>query len=168
MPLSTARILVLVWFTLLAIPLAIAESARPNILLIVADDLGSSDIGAYGSEIDAANLDALAQQGFLLTQFHAAPNCAPSRSAMLTGVDTSRPGLGGNHGAVRKTKKASPPTRGISARMWSWCPSLLRNDGYHTAMAGKWHLGEEPRGPSREAGVSMRPLFALLNGAASN
>ena len=166
MQLSTARILVLVWFTLLAIPLAVAESARPNILLIVADDLGYSDIGAYGSEIDTPNLDALAQQGFLLTQFHAAPNCAPSRSAMLTGVDAHRAGLGGNHGAIAENQEGLPAYQGHLREDVVVVAELLRDGGYHTAMAGKWHLGKEPR--NLPGGRGFDQSFALLNGAASH
>ena len=67
---------------------------RPNILLIVADDVGYSDIGAFGSEISTPNIDALADQGILLTQFHVSPNCGPPRGSMMTGVDPHRAGMG--------------------------------------------------------------------------
>ena len=64
---------------------------QPNILLIVADVMGYSDVGAYGSEISTPNIDALAREGVLFTQFHVAPNCGPTRGAMLTGVDSTKP-----------------------------------------------------------------------------
>ncbi len=66
-----------------------SPKARPNILLIVADDMGYSDVGAFGSEIATPNIDALAAEGMMLTQFHVSPNCGPTRGAMMTGVDPS-------------------------------------------------------------------------------
>ena len=79
-------------------------SARPNILLIVADDMGYSDVGVYGGEILTPNIDALAQQGVLFAQFHVAPNCGPTRGAMLSGVDYHIAGLGGNPDERRRIR----------------------------------------------------------------
>ena len=78
---------------------------RPNILLIVADDLGYSDLGVFGGEINTPNLDALAREGVALRRFHAAPNCGPSRAATLTGVDFHRAGMGGNVEVVADNQK---------------------------------------------------------------
>ena len=96
-----------------------AASSRPNILLIVADDIGYSDVGAFGSEIATPNIDALATEGVRLTQFHVFPNCGPTRGALMTGVDPHRAGLGGNHGAIAENQTGSPAMRVISERMWS-------------------------------------------------
>ena len=81
---------------------------RPNILLIVADDLGYSDVGAFGSEIATPNIDTLAAEGIMLTQFHVSPNCGPTRGAMMTGVDPHRAGMGGNHGANAANQEGQP------------------------------------------------------------
>lgn len=145
---------------------AAAETERPNILLIVTDDLGYSDLGAYGGEIDTPNLDALAKEGFLLTQFHAAPNCGPSRAAMLTGVDYHRAGLGGNAGATADNQKGLLAYQGFLRDDVVAVSELLRDAGYHTAMAGKWHLGHDTR--NMPGGRGFDQSFALLNGAASH
>lgn len=75
---------------------------RPNIIVILADDLGYSDLGAYGGEIDTPNLDALAAAGVQFTQFYAGPTCGPSRAMLLTGVDSHRAGLAVNRGTLRR------------------------------------------------------------------
>ncbi len=81
--------------TFLTLGLANAQTAkRPNILLIVADDMGYSDIGAFGGEIATPTLDALAQKGLKLTNFHVLPTCSPTRSVLLTGIDNHRAGIG--------------------------------------------------------------------------
>ena len=71
-----------------------ADETRPNILLIVADDLGYSDIGPFGAEIATPTLDTLAREGLMLTNFHVLPSCSPTRSVLLSGVDNHRAGLG--------------------------------------------------------------------------
>ena len=74
---------------------SVASAAeRPNILLIVADDLGYSDIGPFGADIATPTLDALAREGLMLTNFHVLPSCSPTRSVLLSGVDNHRAGLG--------------------------------------------------------------------------
>ena len=112
------------------------ESSRPNILLIVADDLGNSDLSVFGSEIATPNIDALAAEGIALTQFHAFPNCGPSRGAMMTGVDPHRAGLGGNHGAAAENQKGKPGYEGHLRKDVVTIAQLLRDAGYHTYMTG--------------------------------
>jgi len=85
---------------------------KPNILLIVADDAGYSDFGAYGSEISTPNIDKLAHEGILFTQFHVAPNCGPTRGSLLTGVDYHRAGLGGNPEILAENQKGKPGYEG--------------------------------------------------------
>jgi len=163
-----------VWLLLTALSIGIhpcvtfAEHAaeQPNILLIVADDLGYSDLGVYGSEISTPNLDALARKGILLSQFNVAPNCAPSRSAMLTGLDYHRAGLGANHGAAADNQKGLPAYQGFLREDVVTIPELLREGGYHTYMAGKWHLGKKPR--NKPGGRGFERSFALINGGASH
>jgi arylsulfatase len=165
-----------VWLELLLITLITAihpgdtsaehAAGRPNILLIVADDLGYSDIGIYGSEISTPNLDSLAREGVLLRQFNAAPNCGPSRSAMLTGVDYHRAGVGGNVEIAADNQKGLPAYQGFLRDDVVAVSELLRDAGYHTYMAGKWHLGKDPR--NLPGGRGFERSFALLNGGASH
>ena len=144
-----------------------AESdPRPNILLIVADDLGYSDVGAYGSEIATPNIDALAAEGLLFTQFHVAPNCGPTRGSLLTGLDSHRAGLGGNSGVAAENQKASPAYQGFLRDDVVTMAELLKDAGYHTYMAGKWHMGHDAR--NLPGGRGFERSFALLNGAASH
>ena len=109
--------------------LAAAENEnRPNIIIIMADDLGFGDLGCYGSKLNTTpNLDRIARQGVRLTDFHAAPWCAPSRCALMTGCHANRPGLLGG-------KKGQLAERTTIAEM-------LKTRGYATALIGKWHLG---------------------------
>ena len=140
-------------------------AARPNILLIVADDMGYSDVGAFGSEIATPNIDALAAEGMMLTQFHVSPNCGPTRGAMMTGVDPHRAGLGGNHEVAAANQKGQPGYEGYLRKDVVTIAELLLDAGYHTYMTGKWHLGADANNP---ASRGFEKSFALLNGAASH
>ena len=142
------------------------SSERPNILLIVADDMGYSDAGAYGSEIATPNIDALAGEGILFSQFHVAPNCGPTRGAMLTGVDSHRAGLGGNPEVIADNQRDSPAYQGYLRSDVVTMAELLRDAGYHTYMTGKWHLGHDAR--NLPGGRGFEQSFALLNGGASH
>jgi arylsulfatase A-like enzyme len=142
-----------------------AATARPNILLIVADDIGYSDVGVFGSEISTPHIDALAAEGITLTQFHVSPNCGPTRGAMMTGVDPHRAGLGGNHEVAADNQKGQPGYEGHLRKDVVTVAELLRDNGYHTYMTGKWHLGGDENNP---AARGFEKSFALLNGAASH
>ncbi len=139
--------------------------ARPNILLIVADDLGYSDVGVFGSEIATPSIDALAADGVTLTQFHVSPNCGPTRGAMMTGVDPHRAGMGGNHEVAAENQKGQPGYEGYLRDDVVTVAQLLRDSGYRTYMTGKWHLGAERNNP---ASRGFEKSFALLNGGASH
>ena len=141
------------------------STGRPNILLIVADDLGYSDIGAFGAAISTPNIDALAAKGMTLTQFHVSPNCGPTRGAMLTGVDPHRAGLGGNHEVAADNQKGQPGYEGHLRNDVVTIAELLSDAGYRTYMTGKWHLGNNENNP---AARGFDKSFALLNGAASH
>ena len=142
-----------------------AGSSRPNILLIVADDLGYSDIGPFGSATSTPNIDALAAEGVTLAQFHVFPNCAPTRGAMMTGVDPHRAGLGGNPEVAADNQKGQPGYEGHLRSDVVTIAELLRDAGYRTYMAGKWHLGKDGNDPSSRG---FERSFALLNGGASH
>jgi len=139
---------------------------RPNILLIVADDIGFSDVGAYGSEIATPNIDALAAEGVLFSDFHVAPNCGPTRGSLLTGVDYHRAGMGGNPEVAAENQKESPAYQGFLRDDVVTVTELLHGAGYHTSMAGKWHLGHDAR--NLPGGRGFERSFALLNGGASH
>lgn len=139
---------------------------RPNILLIVADDLGYSDLGSFGGEIATPNLDALAARGLRATEFHVAPSCSPTRSMLLTGTDNHIAGVGNMAEWTGPTQRGKPGYEGhLNARV-ATIASRLRDAGYHTYMAGKWHLGDEPgQWPSARG---FERDFSLLQGAASH
>lgn len=135
---------------------------RPNILLIVADDLGWSDLGAFGGEIDTPNLDAIALRGVRFTNFHTAPVCAPTRAMLMTGADHHEVGLGVMHETITPRHRGRPGHEGhLNARAHT-IATRLRDGGYRTLMAGKWHLGRDENDSPR--GQGFERSFALLGG----
>jgi arylsulfatase len=142
-----------------------AADQRPNILLVVADDMGWTDLGCFGSEIDTPNLDALARRGVKFTEFHVSVSCSPTRSMLLTGTDNHIAGLGNMGEMLTPEQKGKPGYEGhLNDRVVSLA-EVLRNDGYHTYMAGKWHLGHEPDQFPHARGFERS--FSLLNGGGS-
>lgn len=159
----------LVALLLLLMPLpasgAGAES-RPNILMIVTDDMGFSDWGAFGGEIKTPHVDGLAAEGVRLTNFHVSPTCSPTRAMLLTGVDHHLVGLGAMAETLQPNQRGQPGYEGYLNDRAVALPQLLRDAGYATMMAGKWHLGEEPEhDPSRRG---FERSFVLLEGGASH
>jgi arylsulfatase len=141
------------------------DDVRPNILLIVADDLGYADLGSYGSDIATPNIDALAAQGLLFTQFHTAPMCAPTRAMLLSGNNNHVAGMArqGVSGILGDEQPAYE--NHLSDRIIPF-PRLLREVGYHTYMVGKWHLGVAPEHSPQAAGFERS--FSNLHGAGSH
>jgi arylsulfatase A-like enzyme len=117
-------------------------AAQPNIVLVLADDLGFSDIAPYGSEIQTPTLSALAQRGISFTNYHTAASCAPTRGMLLTGVDSHRNGVPNIPETISPEQRAHPNYRGTLGHNVVTVASLLQDAGYHTYMAGKWHLGQ--------------------------
>ncbi|MBP0016846.1 MAG: arylsulfatase [Cyanobacteria bacterium SBLK] len=142
----------------------VSRRKRPNILFIISDDMGYSDLGTFGGELPTSNLDALAEQSLILTNFHAGPTCSPSRSMILTGVDNHRAGLGTMPDRITPAQKDSPAYLGILNDNVVTVATLLKDAGYHTYMTGKWHLGEEEK-RQRPHGRGFEETFALLEGA---
>lgn len=137
---------------------------RPNILLIVADDLGYADLGVYGSDIRTPNIDALAAEGVLFTQFHTAPMCAPSRAMLLTGNNNHVAGMG-----LQSASGLITHVPGYEAHLSDRVapmPRLLRDSGYHTYMAGKWHMGSAMEDSPTAAGFER--TYNLAHGAGSH
>ena len=138
------RSLILLALAFLASPAQADE--RPNIVLIIVDDVGFSDIGAFGSEIRTPNIDALASEGVRLTNYHAAPTCGPSRSMLLTGVDHHLAGSGINRAGLFRLPELQgrPGYEGyLNDRVVTFA-SLLHDAGYHTYATGKWDPGTRP------------------------
>ncbi|MDH3989991.1 MAG: arylsulfatase [Gammaproteobacteria bacterium] len=140
---------------------------RPNILLIVADDLGFSDLGAYGGEISTPTLDKLASSGGLqLTNFHAAPTCSPTRSMIMSGTYNHQAGLGAMAEWVADNQRDQPGYEGYLNDRVAPLPALLSDAGYYTFMAGKWHLGMHPEHWPNTRG--FEDSFAMLPGAGNH
>jgi len=138
------------------------DTKRPNFLVIVADDLGFSDIGAFGGEIDTPNLDALANGGVRLTGFHTAPTCSPTRSMLLSGTDNHLAGVGTMAELIAPNQKGKPGHQGYLRPEVASLAELLGASGYRTVLSGKWHLGLTPEQDPHARG--FQHSFTLLQG----
>jgi len=140
-----------------------ASAAKPNILLIVADDLGYSDIGAFGSEIATPNLDALAKEGRILTSMYATP-MPISRTEIMTGADHHLVGWGSMYPAWGKQAETEVRYYGREINDRALVVAhLMKDAGYHTYMVGTWHLGEGEKHSAKAQGFDSS--FALLGAA---
>lgn len=131
---------------------------RPNIVLILADDLGYSDLGCYGGEIQTPHLDALAAGGLRFKQFYNTTRCCPSRASINTGLYPHQAGIGSMSGNTRR--------RGYEGHLTDRCVTLaevLKSAGYRTYMSGKWHMHEKPTPVDR----GFDEFFGLLGGFTS-
>ena len=142
-----------------------AAAGPPNLLLIVVDDLGFTDLGSFGGEIRTPNLDALAQSGIRLTNFHAGVTCAPSRAMLLTGMDNHLVGMGGQ-GTLRTAQQAESPA--YQNKLRAGLPTvaeLLEAAGYHNVAVAKWHLGDDDALPNRRG---FHRSLVLMHGGAGH
>lgn len=145
---------------------AAAAEDRPNILLVMADDLGWTDIGPYGGEIDTPNLDALAKSGLLFTDFHVSVSCSPTRAMLMSGNDNHIAGLGTMSEILADNQRGHPGYEGYLNDQVASLPEVLRSAGYHTYMAGKWHLGHTEGRLPFDRGFEQ--TFTMLVGGASH
>ncbi len=138
----------------------------PNIVLILADDLGYSDLGAYGSEINTPHIDALANAGVRFSNFHTAASCAPTRAMLLTGLESHLAGVANIPEAIPDYQRSAPGYAGVLRSDVPTLAELLQSAGYQSFMSGKWHLGAAPQQlPSQRGFIKT---FALADTGADN
>lgn len=160
------RTLILAALTLAAFtPSFSQQSQRPNFILIVADDMGFSDMGAFGGEILTPNLDKLASEGVRYTNFYVAPTCSPTRSMLMTGLDNHLVGMGTMYEYMAPNHEGQPGYEGVLSTQVPTVAEILRDNGYHTYMAGKWHLGKEKE--HLPAARGFERSFSMLSGSGS-
>ncbi|WWC69062.1 uncharacterized protein I206_102998 [Kwoniella pini CBS 10737] len=143
-------------------------SKRPNFLIILADDLGFSDIGAFGSEISTPNLDKLARNGLRQTGFHTASACSPTRSMLMSGTDNHLAGLGQMAETIARDPfyQGHKGYEGMLNDRVAALPEILTDAGYETIMSGKWHLGLPKHAQPYARG--FQKVFGLLPGAGNH
>ncbi|MCB9352950.1 MAG: arylsulfatase [Lewinellaceae bacterium] len=147
---------------------AVAQQAgnqRPNFVVIVADDMGFSDMGAFGGEINTPNLDKLAGEGVRYTNFYVAPTCSPTRSMLMTGMDNHLVGMGCMYEYLAPNQENQPGYEGVLSTEIPTMAEILQANGYHTYMTGKWHLGKNK--DHIPAARGFERSFSMLSGSGS-
>ena len=142
-----------------------AQVRKPNVVIILGDDMGYSDMGMFGSEIRTPNLDSLAKDGVRFTGFYTHATCSPTRSMLLSGVDTHVNGLGNMDEWTAPNQAGVSGYEGFLNDRVVTLPELLKQSGYHTYMVGKWHLGKAP--DKIPAARGFERDFSLLDGGGS-
>jgi arylsulfatase A-like enzyme len=142
------------------------NSVRPNILLIVADDLGYTDLGCYGGDIKTPNIDRLAKKGIQFTNFHTAPLCAPTRAMLFSGNDNHVAGIGSMFPVKGTSREGKPGYEGYLTDRIVTVAQLLSDGGYQTFIAGKWHIGFQDFSIPYAKGFEKS--FVLLNGGGNH
>jgi arylsulfatase A-like enzyme len=137
-----------------------APAPRPNIILIMVDDLGYSDIGAYGSEIKTPNLDQLASEGIRFREFYNNSICAPTRASLITGQYPHKAGVG-----YFNVNLGLPAYQGYLNKESLTFAEVLRNAGYSTLMSGKWHVGNDSLAWPNQRGFDR--FYGFINGASN-
>ena len=135
------------WVTLSALMCIICTSAlakRPNMVVMLADDWGFSDVGAFGGEMHTPHLNQLAQKGMRFSNFHVSASCSPTRSMLLTGVDNHLNGVGNMRETIPLSHVGRAGYLSVLNNRVVTIASLLQDSGYRTYVAGKWHVGKEP------------------------
>ncbi|MFB6341943.1 arylsulfatase [Saccharicrinis sp. FJH62] len=142
---------------------------KPNVIIILADDMGFSDIGCYGSEIPTPNIDALAENGVRFTQFYNTARCCPTRASLMTGLYPHQTGIGHMTESPETPDAEKWGTDGYQGHLNQNCVTMaqvLQQNGYHTYMTGKWHLGYfEPENRPLQRGFEK--YYGIIAGASS-
>jgi len=160
------RLLIIILASLLPSVSLLSAKDRPNIVLIMADDMGYSDIGCYGSEINTPTLDQLARNGVRFTQFYNTSRCCPTRAALLTGLYSHQAGIG-----LMTGDRGWPAYRGDLNTRCVTIAEVLAQSGYRNYMSGKWHVTRHtsPKGPQhnwpRQRGFDR--FYGTITGAGS-
>lgn len=143
------------------------DYSQPNILMILVDDLGYTDIGSYGGNIDTPNIDSLGFDGVRFSNAHVYPSCAPTRAAFMTGKNPHKVGFGSqNNMAPPGVSLSAPGYSGSLEGDFTGLAEILRSAGYNTFISGKWHLGFEDHQSPKALGFDKH--YTLLDGAASH
>ena len=150
---------------ILGVANAYADQEKPNFLLVMVDDMGWTDLGSFGGEIDTPNLDTLAEQGVSFSNFHVSVSCSPTRSMLMSGTNNHIAGMGNMGELITPEQRGNPGYEGYLAERVVSLAEVLRDGGYHTYMAGKWHLGHEPEQYPHARGFDRS--FSMLFGGAS-
>lgn len=158
--------LALLLATAAAPPPSPATPARPNIVILLADDWGFTDVGAFGGEIATPNIDALAANGARFSNFHVAGSCSPTRAMLQTGVSNHRAGLGNMPETIPPEHLGKPGYDAELNRKVVTMAEQLRAAGYRTYLTGKWHLGNRP--DNLPTGKGYDHAFALGQSGADN
>ena len=145
---------------------ATSGNERPNFVVIVADDMGFSDLGSFGGEIRTPNIDRLATEGRRFTQYYVSISCSPTRAMLLTGRDNHVVGLGNMYERTAPNQMGQPGYEGVLTGGQPTIAEVLRESGYRTYMTGKWHLGHAPEAIPAARGFDRS--FSLLNAAGSH
>ena len=139
---------------------------RPNIVFLLADDLGYTDIAPYGSEVATETLSQLANEGIRFTNYHTAANCAPARAMLMTGVSNHLAGVPNIPEMMSPAQKLQDNYQGVLGNNVVTIATLLEDAGYHTYLAGKWHLGATPGKLPSQRGFER--TIALMDSGADN
>lgn len=145
---------------------SVEKQGTPNIILIMGDDMGYSDIGSYGGEIRTPNLDALASNGLRFTQFYNTARCCPTRASLLTGLYPQQAGVG-----HMVNNRGTPAFRGDLSKNAVTIAEVLKGAGYSTYMSGKWHVtpyvidNPDKHNWPRQRGFDK--FFGMISGAGS-
>ena len=142
-----------------------ATDKNPNILLVMVDDMGWTDLGRYGGEIETPHLDTLARRGVAFSNFYTSVSCSPTRSMLLSGTDNHIAGLGNMGEMLTPAQRGKPGYEGHLNNRVASLAEVLKAGGYHTYMAGKWHLGHDPESWPHARGFERS--FSMLFGGAS-
>lgn len=157
--------MIILIISILSIDLQAQNQDKPNFIVIVADDMGYSDMGAFGGEINTPNLDKLAKEGTRYTNYYVAPTCSPTRSMLLTGIDNHLVGLGNMYEYPAPNQLKEKGYEGYLTNDVPTIAEILKENGYHTYMAGKWHLGKDKEYIPSAQGFERS--FSMLSGSGS-